>query len=207
MKTPYKLYDSLVGAFRTLDISKPLFLDTETCGLYGKVRLVQMYQEGLEHAILVGWPNIFELMAKLRGYHNAYHNAHYDVTVLQQNSDTREVPRLLDDTFLLARLAYPDKEKFSLDAVMTYALGYDPYDRQHLDKAKLQKSKWDTHVLSDDQLAYAATDVYYMPAVWNVVSAKLEDPSYKLDMHVLRKCLDFQWNGMPVDKDRLFQTQ
>lgn len=206
MKTPYRLEKSLVVAFLQVNVDEPVFLDTETCGLYGKVRLLQMYQAGWPEVIMVEWPNVFELMAKLRLVHNVYHNAHYDVTVLQQTSDTREVPPKLDDTFLLARLAFPLEEKFSLDAVMKYCLGYDPYERQSLDKQKLQKTKWDVLVLSEDQLLYAATDVYYMPHVWEAVKDKRETPSYKLDMHVLRRCLDFQWNGMPVDKDRLFET-
>ena len=204
MKTPYKTYSTLVDAGAQLDENSPLYLDTETCGLYGKIRLVQLYQTHLDHVILIEWPSIYELINVLNGYHNVYHNAHYDVTVMQQQSETRVVPLKLDDTFLLARLAFPEREKFALDDVMGYCLGYDPYERQGLDKKKLQKSKWDVLKLTEDQLLYAATDVYYMPRIWNAVETKRDTPSYKLDMHTLRRCLDFQWNGMPVDKQKLF---
>lgn len=204
MNTPYKVYSTLADAFAQLRHPDPLFTDTETCGFYGKVRLLQMYQPHLDHVVLVEWPNLFEAMAGLSFYHNVYHNAHYDVTTLQQQSKTRWVPKRLDDTFLLGRLAFPDKDKFSLDEMMTYAMGYDPYSRQGLDKKKLQKAKWDVVKLPEEQYLYAATDVYYMPQVWEAVKSALGDPSYKLDMFVLRRCLDFQWNGMPVDKQRLF---
>lgn len=205
MKTPYRIYPTLVDAVAVLDKAAPLFLDTETCGFYQKVRLLQMYQPHLDHVVLVEWPNHYETIATLGEFHNAYHNAHYDVTTLQEQTETRWFPDKLDDTFLLARLAFPAKEKFALDDVMGYVLGYDPYDRQNLDKKKLQKSKWDVQVLTEDQLLYAATDVYYMPDIWNVVSQHIEEPSYKLDMLTLRYCLDFQWNGMPVDNERLFK--
>lgn len=205
MKTPFKIYTLLSDAVYMLDPGVPLFLDTETCGFYGKVRLLQMYQPHLDHVILVEWPSIYELITMLSKFHNVYHNSHYDVTTFQEQSETRWTPKNLDDTFLLARLAFPAKEKFDLESVMSYVLGYDPYDRQGLDKKKLQKSKWDAHVLTEDQLLYAATDVFYMPQVWNVVVEYLDDPSYKLDMLTLRYCLDFQWNGMPVDNERLFK--
>jgi len=204
MKTPYKVYSTLVDAFENVNKDEPLFLDTETCGLYGKVRLLQMYQPHLPHVVLVEWPSLFEMMAILQSYNNVYHNAHYDITTIQQNSGTRNIPDLVNDTLFLARLAFPAEEAFSLDAVMTYALKYDPYERQMLDKKKLQKSKWDALKLSEEQLLYAATDVFYMPAIWEAVKHKIDDPSYKLDILTLRRCLDFQWNGMPVDKQRLF---
>ncbi|RKY52939.1 MAG: hypothetical protein DRP93_07335, partial [Candidatus Neomarinimicrobiota bacterium] len=203
MKTPYSIVD-LPTAVSQLDKDEPVFMDTETRGLYGEVRLLQLYQPHLSHVLMIENPDVFLLMGMFKTMHCVYHNAHYDITVYQQQSETRDVPDKLDCTFLLARLAYPEKEKFSLDAVMEYALGFDPYARQHLDKAKLQKTNWDVMQLTDEQLVYAATDVYYMPQVWECVKHKLDDIGYQLDISVLRKCLDFQWNGLPVDEQRLF---
>jgi len=202
MNVPYRITD-LVSAMAELDNSQPVFADTETCGLYGKIRLLQLYQEQLNEVILVEWPNVFELMAELNKVNSIWHNSHYDITTAQQTSGTRWVPPEFEDTLYLARLAFPEKEKFSLDEVMQYSLGYDPYTKQGLDKKKLQKTDWSKPVLTDEQLLYAATDVYYMPAVWNNVSQELLSPSYKLDKLTLRRCFDFQWNGMPVDQDKL----
>lgn len=202
MQVPYRTTD-LVSAMAELDNSQPVFADTETCGLYGKIRLLQLYQEQLDDVLLVEWPNVFELMTELNKLNTVWHNSHYDITTAQQTSGTRWVPPEFEDTLYLARLAFPEKEKFSLDEVMEYSLGYDPYTKQGLDKKKLQKTDWSKPVLTDEQLLYAATDVYFMPAVWNNVSQELGSPSYKLDMLTLRRCFDFQWNGMPVDQDRL----
>tara|TARA_R110000824_G_C15233132_1_gene679116 strand:- start:30774 stop:32492 length:1719 start_codon:yes stop_codon:yes gene_type:complete len=202
MKTPYRIL-KLVDAMAELDSSQPVFADLETCGLYGKPRMLQVYQPHLDAVILVEWPNVFELMLELGKFNTVWHNSHYDVTTMQQTSCTRWVPAEFEDTFYLARLAFPEKEKFSLDEVFTYCIGYCPYTKQGLDKKVLQKSKWEAPVLSEDQLLYAATDVYYMPAVWEQVSQELLNPSYRLDMLNLRRCFDFQWNGMPVVKSKL----
>lgn len=189
-----------------LDKDKPVMFDTETIGFYGKVRLAQFYQDGDEAVQLVEWPDELRLGLFLNDYHLVMHHAHYDITTIQQHTETRWAPtKAYDDTFLLARLAIPQKEKFSLDEVMGYVLGYCPYKAQKLDKAKLQKSDWSSSKLSQEQLLYAATDVYYLPPVWEAVKSMREEMSYKLDVLTLKYCLDFQWNGMPVDHDRIAQ--
>jgi len=203
MKTPFKRC-TLQEAEVLLNEGEVLFSDTETCGFYQKIRLLQAYQPHLEHVLLIDWPNEYAITAFLDKYTTAWHNSHYDITTVQQQTGTRWIPNKFEDTFLLSRLAFPDKEKFSLDETMQYVLGFDPYARQLLDKKKLQKSKWDSNFLTEDQLLYAATDVYYMPQVWEAVKSKLEEFSYKLDMLTLKYCLDFQWNGMPTTEDGLY---
>lgn len=203
MQVPYRIVpmQNLEAAVNPAD---PLFLDSETVGLYGKVRLLQAYQEGWPEVLLVEWPEPLNLASTLSKWHNIYHNAHYDITVIQQQSGTRWTPDRLDDTFLLARLHFPKEEKFSLDETFVYVLGFDPYMKQGLDKKKLQKSDWGKTILEEKQLIYAATDVYFMPALWHAVKDKLEDSSYVLDKSTLYSCLDFQWNGMPVDAQKLY---
>ncbi len=203
MQVPYQVYQDLQQAFELLDYSTPLFADTETCGFYQKVRLLQVYQPHLDHVLLIEWPDELLMAAMLDKFKSVWHNAHYDITTVQQQTETRWAPKQFEDTFLLARLHFYLKEKFSLDETFQYVLGYCPYGRQNLDKKKLQKSNWDTPKLSQDQLAYAATDVYFMPQLWDEVSYKIEDISYKLDLHALRYALDFQWNGMPTSPQNL----
>lgn len=203
MKTPYILVGSLKEAIEQLDPSSELFLDTETVKLYGKIRLVQLYQKGMEHVLMVEWPNPFELFVSLTPFKKVLHNAHYDLTTIQENSQYYQTPKNFECTFLLARLHFAEQEKFSLDDVMYYCLGFDPYERQGLNKAALQKSDWSKRVLTADQLLYAATDVYYLPQVWDQVKHKMDTISYKLDKHTLEYCLEFQWHGMPIDQARI----
>lgn len=182
---------------------EPVAFDTETCGLYGKIRLAQFYQASWDKVKLVNYPNPFELAAKLDEAKQIMHNAHYDIACVQANSGTRYEPKTYEDTFYLSRLHFYNKEKFSLDAVMTYVLGYDPYDKMGIDKAVMQKINWDIPVLAHNQKVYAAIDVYFLLDVYDVVKGHEDDTSYKLDMLSLHYALDFQNNGMPVLRDEV----
>lgn len=184
-----------------IDFNLPLFCDTETCGLYGKVRLFQCNQSGWDQVHLVEWPNPLELAAVLMKSYTVWHNAHYDITTVQQQTGTRFVPERFDDTFLLSRLAQPQYETYSLDEVLMRVLKRDPY--VGLDKKTLQKSDWSKPKLTEEQLRYAALDVKYMPELWLDVLSALDEPSYTLDKSSLCTALDFQWNGMPVDSDKV----
>ncbi len=180
------------------DLNKPVFCDTETKGLYGSIRLLQVFQEDWDQVLMVDSPNHLEVVAYLVKIHNVWHNAHYDFTCVAPGF----CPPKFDDTFLLSRLAQPQFEKYSLDEVMKRTHGFDPYEQAGLDKKVLQKSDWSKPTLTSDQLLYAAIDVFYMPEVWLDVNHKTDDPSYILDKSTLVSCLDFQTNGMPIDPDR-----
>lgn len=204
-RTPFKVIPKDLSLL-DFDRNEKLFVDTETAGgFYGKIRLAQFYQRGQTEVTIVEWPDPYQLAALLDQFHNVAHNIHYEITTIQQNTGTRWCPERMDDTLLLARLATPQHESFTLDDCMEHALGFDPYLRQGLRKAELQKSDWGAPKLSQDQYAYAATDVYYLPEVFDKVIKAEDEFSYRLDMLELRYCVDFQWNGMPVDKARLFE--
>lgn len=186
------------------------FADTETIGFYGKVRLFQLRLLEEDFVRYVQNPNPLELIA----YHNkviaaggqfVYQNSHYDLTTYQEQGHRSWIPPYgsIIDTLLAGRLALPQLESHSLDELMTHVLGFDPYKKAGLAKKELQGSDWSKAVLSKDQLTYACIDVWHLPAVYNAVKHKLDSESYKLDMLTLHYCLDFQWNGMPIDEDRL----
>lgn len=198
--TPYK-FVSLEELEDALCVA-PLFFDTETDGFYGEIILAQFFQEDWHEVLIVERPNAEKLAKLLVNEHLIIHNASYDISTVQANLGRYWKPNKYDDTFLLSRLHYYTKDKFSLDEVFKYTLGYDPYEEQGLNKKELQKSKWNKE-LTHDQLVYAATDVYYMPAVWQQVLIAKDTYSYKLDKITLNYCLDFQCNGMPVDLDLL----
>lgn len=204
MKVPYKLV-SLADV--VLDTSKELAFDTETCGFYGRIRLAQFYQESDDFVQLVEWPDEFLLACLLNDYHSYMHNAHYDITTIQEQTETRWEPKKYDCTLLLSRLAFPAEDNYDAETLLAKVLGYDPYRAQHLDKKALQKSDWSKTVLTEDQFLYAATDVYYLPNLYNAVKVAKPTMSYKVDMLTLKHCLDFQWNGMPIDYDRIATHQ
>lgn len=204
MKVPFA-YATLSQVEQILKSDSPVALDTETCGFYQRIRLAQFFQRGMNEVLVVEWPDPYHLAALCDKHHIIAHNIHYEGTTIQQQTGTRWVPKQFDDTFLLARLHFPQKETFSLDDVMEYVLGYDPYARQKLVKKELQGSDWSKPTLTPEQLAYAATDVYYLLDVYDVVKAQVDTFSYQLDKLTLGYCWDFQWNGMPVDKARMFE--
>ncbi|MCH9665977.1 MAG: hypothetical protein K0U41_09065 [Gammaproteobacteria bacterium] len=183
----------------------PLMVDTETCGLYGRIRLVQFYQPQFEKVILVEWPNPYQLMGMLNKVHPVFHNASYDISTIQRNvGGLAWRPETLDDTLYLSRLHfYKIKEGFKLDQCVEYATGSNPYNELDQQKKELQKTGWDAPVLTEEQKRYAALDVYYMQQLYDVVKEKREDLNYKLDIITLRSNLRMQCNGIPVDSEKL----
>jgi DNA polymerase I-like protein with 3'-5' exonuclease and polymerase domains len=184
-----------------IDKSKPLMVDTETIGLYGKIRLFQCYQRGWETALFVEYPQPFDLVALLSGLLCVFHNSHYDITCVQEGLGKQVwMPNEFHDTFLLARLHFYQEEKFSLDDVVKYCLGFDVYNGT---KKDMHEADWSVPVLPEENLIYAAKDVIYLHDVWDKVEYRRDDISYKLDMLCTRYCLDFQNNGMPIDIQKL----
>lgn len=183
-----------------IDKTKPIAVDTETLGFYQKVRLVQLYQSDWDKVKVVSYPNELALQTVLAGVKQIYHNAHYDITTIQQ-TNTRWIPDDFEDTFLLARIALPKLGEYSLDVVMTSVLGYDPYKKAGLDKKKMQSANW-AGALTNDHLTYAAIDVYHLLTVYEAVKHVADSMSYKLDKLSLGYALDFQWNGLPINIKR-----
>lgn len=186
------------------------FCDSETVGFYGEVRLFQVRTRAMDHVAYVERPSALALIM----WHNkviesggrvVYQNAHYDLTTLQQQGHKRWVPDIkgIVDTLLLGRLAIPELESHSLDELMSAVLPEDPYLAAGLSKREMQGSDWSASVLTKDQITYACIDVWHLPDVYDAVKSAENSESYRLDMLMLGYCLDFQWNGMPVDEECL----
>lgn len=199
---PYKELEYIADLNNELDPNKELFFDTETEGLYGRIRLAQFYQKDLKNVYLVHYPDYFGLAALLNQFRIVMHNASYDISTIQVELPSY-IPSTIEDTLYLSRLHFYTKEKFSLDEVMYYTLGYDPYVKQGLQKSVLQKSDWAVPVLTEEQKIYAATDVYYLPAVYETCIEQRESISYQLDMLALSYSFEFQTNGLPVNQDKV----
>lgn len=200
MRVPYKIV-TYEEALASLNYDTKLFADTETIGLYGVIRLLQLMQPGWTEVLVIEWPKAFQVMTLVNTFDTVWQNAHYDITCVQtQLGGLAWVPAKLTDTLLLGRLAFPKLLSHSLDSLLAHVLKRNPY--AGLDKAGMQKSNW-SGKLTDQQLQYAVTDVFYMPELYEACKIAEDTPSYKLDMFTLSYCLDFQWNGMPVDAERL----
>lgn len=198
MTTPYK-YVELEDLPNHIDADLPLMFDTETDGFYNEIVLAQFYQKGWDRVLMLRNPDPNELADLINNYHLIMQNSAYDISTIQKQTGTRWVPNNFDDTFLLARLYFYKEASFSLDKIMEYTLGYDPYKRESIDKKVMQKTKWKTDAeLTQEQEEYAAIDVYYLPEVWEKVKGHLNDTNYKLDKITVKNCMDFQNNGLPV---------
>jgi len=53
---------TLADVAKQINKDEPLYFDTETAGLYGKVCLAQFYQKSWTKAILVRYPELIELV-------------------------------------------------------------------------------------------------------------------------------------------------
>ena len=140
---------------KAIDNSKPLAVDVETDGFYGEILLSQFYQSDWPEALLAPKPDLFLLAGLLTGTHMICHNISYEVSTLQEQLgkvlDQKLhywAPADWDDTLLLGKLQYWQKEKFTLDSCYTYLLGVDPYLVHNLDKKEMQKTDWS--VLTED---------------------------------------------------------
>lgn len=188
-----------------IDNSAYLYCDVETEELYSKIRLVQLYQSSWDKVIMidvhqVDLKSIYEV---LKPHKTVWHNGHYDMTCFMKDLSREATFKYWDDTFLAGRLALPHLENFSLDTMMNAVLRFDPYKDHGIDKKKMQKSKWSVKRLTNEQLTYAAIDVFYMPKLWGYVSSKIEQFSYKLDKLTVNTMLRFQLTGLPVDRELL----
>jgi len=197
---------SLDTIAKSIDPSQDLAFDTETVGKYGRIRLAQFYQRHWPKALMVDSPSIFELfqlLVSLKDTNIVMQYCSYDISTVQKQTGSRWVPQTFNDTFLLARLALPQLSKYSLDELINYAIGHDPYAAANIVKADMHKLNWGKLILEPKELLYAALDVYYLFDLYDKVKIAEDTLSYKVDMRALRRALDFQNNGFCVDQDRI----
>lgn len=184
----------------------PIAFDTETDGKYGPVKLAQFYQRGWPAVLILYEPEPITLFAILSQLPNTLvmQNASYDISTIQRQTGAPFIPKSFDDTLLLARLAWPKNSVYSLDELIKITLGYCPYAKAGVNKSDMHKASWKigSHV-SHEKYTYASLDVWHLLDLYDKVKHVRESFLYKLDMHTLCKALDFQRNGMVVDKDRV----
>lgn len=210
----YKL-TNLDEVVKHINKELPLSFDVETAQkkygntFYGPIRLAQFYQDGWECPLLVERPDPLHLASMLQDKIVVGHNIHYDITSIQENLGGMNIrPYILEDTFLMARLVFYKELEHSLDKCIEYVIGTNPYLGEGMDQ---QSSNWAAAKLTEEQLVYAAKDVYYTLLIRNymVKEINFEDEgilnnySYILDIKTLHYCLNMQWNGLPLDFEQI----
>lgn len=188
-----------------LDIEKYLYVDTETIGLYGEIRLVQIFQSHWEQVVIFDTRDtpLSEIFELIKDKQLVFHNGCYDIMCFILNLNLSENPfKNWQDTFLLGRLRYPHLESFSLDTMLECNLGFDPYFANGIVKSDMQKSNFKKD-LSEEQLLYGAIDVYYMPSLLSEVISEIDSPSYELDKLSVENLIKCSLVGIPVNKEIL----
>lgn len=195
----------------SLEASAPLFIDTETCFLYKGIRLVQMFQKGWSEVLVCDTlhTTLHTLYTKIKNAHVVFHNYSYDAACFIEDLGLHSNPfETFDDTLLLSRIAFPEKESFSLDSCFTYVYGFDVYAQFGVEKKEMQRSFLTTKrrdgsssPLTDIQIQYAAADVYYLPRLWEEVSKYNNKEHYLVDKEFLANSLKWQRNGLPVNEE------
>lgn len=178
-----------------IDYRAPLFLDTETIGLYGHIRLLQMYQTHWKEPMVLDsyeedLDGVFE---KLKHARIVCHNASYDLTCLKKQFNFSAA--VVDDTLYLARHKFLKLENYSLDRVAN-ACGFTGYT--NLNKKELQKSNF-SGLLSAEQYQYAEQDVLALAYIWEYLKSLIDIPAYKLDIISMLYAIEYQENGISVD--------
>ena len=213
MKIPLKLndFDYLKN---NLNLEKPLFCDTETHMLYNQLRLFQLYQEGWSHVLIFDFKDrdknikLIDLYYLIYNAYVVFHNYAYDASVIAKELNLFKNPfGKFEDTLLLSRLTFDNQFKFSLDDIYERVYGYDIYS-QFGDKRQMQLSFLSSptvdksnHDMTDKQLQYAATDVYYMPLVFKEVKSSINKDCYINDKEFINNFLSWQFNGLPVNRE------
>lgn len=179
-------------------VDEPIFLDTETDGLYGQVRLLQLFQPSAGEPVIIDYvtyeDNFEALKLELQKHWIVCHNATYDMTVLGI------VPKQLDDTLYLARHAFLKLDSYSLDRiVIACGLGNLYAD---IDKKELQKSNFSLDaILQPEQYKYAELDVRALAGIWEKLKSYRDIVAYQVDMLSMLYAVQYQRNGIGVNKE------
>jgi DNA polymerase I-like protein with 3'-5' exonuclease and polymerase domains len=197
--------DALEAA-KLLDNTKPLFCDTETCielgktkgGLYGLVRLVQVYQEGMKEALIFDcfFIELSEVLDIIKDFAHVYHNASYDLHTINCHTDELWLPTDVDDTIYMSRIEYSSQTKFDFYSCLSHA-GVSDRVIAGIDKPANQKADW-SRKLTTELLEYAAYDVLYLSLMYKKLEHIKDTFVYKLDIDNLKYAINYDRLGLTI---------
>lgn len=175
-----------------LDLGKCVAVDTETMGLNphrDRLCLVQLSSgDGSAHLVQLipttpggkpaDCPNLKRLLAD-PSIVKLMHFARFDVAVLQHTLGITVAPTIC--TKIAARLVRTFTDRHGLAALCRDLLGVEMSKQQ-------QSSDWGAPELTPEQLAYAASDVLYLHALWEKLEALLIRENRR---ELAQACYDF----------------
>ncbi len=195
----------------SIDSHSPVFCDTETCvdesfssgGLYGKIRLVQLYQSHWDEAIIIDcfFIPLLKVLELLSPHTLVFHNAAFDLHTINLKTLDTWLPKNIKDTLYLSRLKYYTKIKFSFYDCLNHA-GLNDSLIDSINKKEEQKSDW-SGPLSVKQKTYAACDVIYLEKLYNNVKESQNSTIYNLDIENLKLAVKYSRHGMPIDQSEV----
>jgi len=158
-------------------------LDLETTGLNWDSDHIALCQAALplgKHIVfrpIIPPPNLMQVISDA-GVRKIFHHAMFDLRFMSHHWGV--VPRNVACTKIASKLLFPDSSNHSLKTLLAEHL------EVVIDKS-LQKSDWGRTELSQEQLAYAVTDVIHLPALLDRLASLLRQSG----LHDLyERCLD-----------------
>lgn len=198
-----------------LDKSEPFFCDTETAilegktngGLYGQIRLFQIYQKHWKIANIFDcyFIDLEDILRIIKECHLVWYNGIYDLHTINLTTQDTWLSDRVDDCYYLSKIHFYKEENFTFYDSLYYAgLGDTLIDS--IDKKKEQKRDW-SKPLSKKALTYAAADVLYLQKLYEVVKVEENSLSYKLDIKNLKHAINYSRNGMPINQQTVKKIQ
>jgi len=181
-----------------------LYIDCETTGLNPHTDKLALFQYKIDEqpTQLIQRPTLHEVHALLDQADLIIgHNLSFDFAFLNYIPKSRGH---FDDTLYLDRIVYSKEEYHSLDVVAQRVYGRDVYENH--DKKRLQKTKWASAELTQEQLEYAQIDVDILPTIYEHLMRnfpKSRRGVYDFDKSSIIAGLAIQRNGLPVLHDQV----
>lgn len=193
----------------TIEEDSPVFVDIETCidqgktkgGLYGKIRLIQIFQEGWSEAILYDcmFVELEDVLDMLKPHFLVFHNGSYDLHTINLYTKKVWLPKKVGDTMYLSKLHFFKFTKYDFYNCLKYCKEEDEFIRS-IDKKANQKADW-AAPLNETLLDYAAYDVIYLAKLYNHVKVAESMEAYQLDIFNLRYAVEYDRRGIPVNQE------
>jgi len=178
-----------------------MYIDCETTGLNPHTDTLALFQYKIDNqpTQLIQAPTLHEVHALLDQADTIVgHNLSFDLAFLNY------IPKNFDDTLYLDRIVNAREEYHSLDVVAQRVYGRDVYANH--DKKRLQRTKWGTAELTQEQLEYAQIDVDILPTIYEHLMRRFPKhlkAVYNFDKKSILAGLAIQRHGLPILHDQV----